>query len=111
MRQLVRCILAAALFGCLSLPALARQVSEWRSTTGNTVQLSGTDQMSFDVFFIQPDGTVISGRGHWIEVRQSFTYEANGNTYYCTFCNDGWGIQVQGPNGTNIWEFVRWIQR
>lgn len=47
----------------------------------------------------------------WIETKNSFGYEVNGQQYYCTYNNGGWGIQVNTGNGVTQWTFVRWISK
>ena len=99
------------LMGVLTSLGWSRQVSVWRSSSGSTVKLSGTEQEQFEVIIIEPDGRRRTFPGQWVEVRNSFTYFVAGRSYYCTFSRGGYAVQVRSPGGSYEWKFVCWESR
>lgn len=108
MAKLWRIVLIAFL---LAAPAWARQVSEWKSTSGSQVTIMGSENMSFQIQIVTPQGQSFIYDAWWIEVRNSFGYRAQGKEYYCTYTNKGWSILAKTQGTTNRWDFVRWISK
>ncbi|MGE0488858.1 MAG: hypothetical protein AB7S38_06555 [Vulcanimicrobiota bacterium] len=99
------------LMGCLTALGWSRQVSVWRSSSGSTVKLDGTEKEQFAVIMVGPDGSRRVFPGQWVEVRNSFTYFVAGRSHYCTFSRGGYSIQVRSPVGSDEWSFVGWESR
>lgn len=95
----------------LVAPALAEQASEWTSSSGSTIRLLGTENWNFQVQVIRPDGQSLIYPGYWIEAKNSFGYDVNGQRHYCTYNNGGWGILVDNGSATYQWTFVRWLSK
>ena len=108
MRRLWQAVLIVFL---VAAPAFARQVSEWRSTSGSQVTMLGTENMNFQIQIVSPNGQSFVYDAWWIEVRNSFGYRAQGKEYRCTYTNKGWSILARHRNEQYRWDFVRWISK
>lgn len=108
---LTNSVRTALLLLLLMAPALAEQITEWSSSTGSTIRMIGTENWDFQIQVMKPDGQSLIYPAYWIETKNSFGYEVNGQQYYCTYNNGGWGIQVDTGNGVTQWTFVRWISK
>ena len=99
----------------LACPAWAEQISNWRSSSGNSVQMIGTQNMAFTVVVTAPDGRQSVGQGNWVSIQipKSFTLVyPDGRTYFCKYVDDYTiGVTSRTDGQVSHWSFVNWVSR
>ena len=109
---MMRKFLVVVLVLACSQIALALQNFEFRSTSGKTVRMVGTENMNFQIQLYSPNGQVATADARWIQVKQSFRYTTGGQSYIGNWLPGGRSIEITSPDGTRTrWDFVRIISR
>jgi hypothetical protein len=96
------------------LPAVAEQTSEWRSSSGATVRMVGTENQTFTIYIYGNNPQPRMMQASWVSttVPKSFTYILGdgGGAYFGKFTTD-YTIRVEGRGQVTEWQFVRWLNR
>ena len=97
----------------VSAPA-AEQMGQWTSTANATVLVGPTRNGGFPLAFAFADGRKTSGQAVWetADVARSFRFsrEDTGEEYFGKYVDDT-TIEVQGPDSSERWIFVRWVNK